>query len=1708
MSVYPNSFDSDLEIPRVDKNVTEISGETINSLRDAVFAIQRSLGLNIQGNKASLSDRINVSIDANGFIKRSAIENLGLVSLPIDDRHVGNNAGIKESKLALDFPTSALSNRISSLKTDLDGIASGLSSNVAAFNLHILGQANFHDGYQIKVNLGSNTGIAGLEATTIGDAVNEIGSFLLSGNESGLVPHIDLGLPSSTKHRAEEISVSSINFTNIARTATNVQAALDNIDATQGALGVSHVDNFHSNGILKNINSGTDFNPNRIVLNLSTGAFYTEGTGVITFPNITSFSEFQIEPGDILEIADPQNIADLGNYQIRAIGPLPASKTLGDLPELDENQIAIFHTFVESREQGDNIFVNVYKPASISSELAPLACAVRNNETIVDTVSVLPPEAARVVSLGFNGSILNADGYEIAIRAGIGNGVTREVVIPDLNRERLQTNQANPVSSKTVAERINAYLSDPDIGLHFPVSAYPIGNELAIAHNLVGQDYTLEIIDGYSANFSLGLDAYGANLTGKVQVGNLNNSYSVNGISRSSVEELFDGYGKVLSDTSTFMLYTPVGQLINPLRFGIRSGSVIHITEHPTKDTNGSYTLFSTNSSGVSLFSSETIDAPSDNTTFNVSVSSGHVSLTELSSVEITQGLVELYVNANGKIKAHQRLIYGTTLGSGVEIIGISNNFPVDDFAILVGLEGDFINFNIIDDTLSGRTVRINENFIGQFKLYHPNNLDFITIKIVQGNIPGGIETFTVNEPLNFDECLKLSTLHFNGSLSITNVMDNRQFGNVSSEEIRDDFVEIFSQRPVSDLRSNGVARGFDVLDIPFFDVLSGMEALPVEGGIAYVNGARVAVETQKVIVPSQDSEGNVLSNVRRIVAINEFGTLTVVSDELGELLSDGYESSVAFGELLPLYEITIQDGGINRVTDLRLFINNIDDKIELIVDETNNVVGNFRSLEGALLYASKYPGLEKLTIKIINTVTPSRAVVVPKGVSLIGSTPFGGNGTHRILNEVGSFSGSSFIKLEGNNRIENLSIESQLVELQAPLVEVSGSNVVIEKCLLEFGAIVTSNSSLTGINVAQSSARNVQITNNRINNIYTGISSLWGCEDLRISDNVIENVSGTGGISTGISLSTLTRPVKTITVKNNIVRIPSVVQPSDLRGITLDVREAVDVLRIEDNSIIHEVENTMTNGIRITSELDGGTGNKVINLSLTDNYITGIRLDDNGVYGIYLDDIEEAFVYRNSINNVGVSGANRSDTAMLLMGDRLDYAEVDNNKFKNGDVLRGIVYNNASGRANITNNTFYNIGDEAQCIRGTAPYSNISGNTITGPSKIGIRWQGARSKISDNLMNSISATDYSFEEYAIYVQTSDIDVVNNTITDMRYENAIGPTPIAITNVTSANDRVKVLGNTISGDKVVRFIDLYGSYQKVSNNKIYNESVNVNTGSFGVFVNSVTESVFSDNVFDGDISAGFSSGASTISKLTLTGNVVNPTPVTASVVFAGTTTDCSFLGNRFPDGDPDDNSRLNLIGGTVLSPAVPNENLIGPNRGLQDRITLPASSGMTGYETVGSYADAAHWAMKDGNTYWEANRSGASGTRYLYFPLIGMPNGSRINRVDVLMRTGQNNNASSWNIQGFKRDINSVDGGGNSIETAITNTPGSVIPQSAPAITSGTADTTFYVWALEADGEVVDYRDKQYFITISNSESSPTDIDEIRVYGITIRFTY
>lgn len=229
MSVYPVDLDSDVEIQRVDDNITEIGSAAINALRDAVFAIEKTLGVDPQGNMQDLVARINEVIDEDGNIRTASISEHGLVTLPITNLHIASNAAIEEDKIDLDYATATLSGLITSNQIDINTIRTTLIELSIRNIRHFDGVADRHDGYQVD-----------LIATVMGVDKIEPALHLL---DDALSSHENL---IANAHSASSIPVND-EFVNIS--ASDVQSALIELDLIGSGDVQTHQDVLHGNSV-------------------------------------------------------------------------------------------------------------------------------------------------------------------------------------------------------------------------------------------------------------------------------------------------------------------------------------------------------------------------------------------------------------------------------------------------------------------------------------------------------------------------------------------------------------------------------------------------------------------------------------------------------------------------------------------------------------------------------------------------------------------------------------------------------------------------------------------------------------------------------------------------------------------------------------------------------------------------------------------------------------------------------------------------------------------------------------------------------------------------------------------------------------------------------------------------------------------------------------------------------------------------------------------------------------------------------------------------------------------------------------------------------------------------------------------------------------------------------------------------------------------
>ena len=438
---YPEALDDDISLPRVDDNLTEIGGEAINAVRDAIFAIEEELGINPAGSKDDVSERLNVSLNPDGTIKNSALESIGLVTLPIIDSHVANNAGIKEQKLELHYHTDDLNTRLlvaSALTESVDNLAKKNFSNLLS---HIGGAEKISDGYagrhvasQIDLpelpsdSRDVNYSWTGLKdkndilrsATQTADALLEINNDLVS-HEVAI----------AGAHPASAITVDTSNFIELSEEANTVQKALDEFDKSE-IIGIGgHRASEHSNGIPRFARSHpTSNSPSEGELLVDTT---TVQTFLVKYPNISPVDDQNF--GDDIVKFLPTNSEYKFDAQFSRVRP-------GDVITINYSTIAAQYLvdsvrFIPGTEwvvrlNGVNLFdldgYDGYASASISRPLydrqtagtfaLAAANAIPNSlfSTFLSSLIIGSPRGASIVGRGFNPHQLDSNHYKLYLQ--------------------------------------------------------------------------------------------------------------------------------------------------------------------------------------------------------------------------------------------------------------------------------------------------------------------------------------------------------------------------------------------------------------------------------------------------------------------------------------------------------------------------------------------------------------------------------------------------------------------------------------------------------------------------------------------------------------------------------------------------------------------------------------------------------------------------------------------------------------------------------------------------------------------------------------------------------------------------------------------------------------------------------------------------------------------------------------------------------------------------------------------------------------------------------------------------------------------------------------------------------------------------------------------------------------------------------------------
>lgn len=465
MSVYPFALDSDETIIRIDDNITELGGDAINQLRDAVFAQQKELGIGLKGSLNTLADRLNISLNGNGTIKQSALAAVGLVTLPIVDNQVAINAGIKEYKLTLDHTTSDLYTLIIANKDLLDAVNAFTSAINTNFLNHLAGSTFLSDGETSARHVASHIDLNSIPSDsrdpffTWSGLKNKSGILRTASQVATALLQINDDLTNHENaivnaHVASAINVDTSDFQEIPSTADTVQKVINYIEKAEELNIGEHRAVHHANGIpvvarsqsiIENDGYGQDVVVSTTIVNAylvnppanTPTDSNTVGDDIIKFKptNNTNFifdSQFsQVKIGDIIRINYGNGVSTFFEIESTRFTPgvewivrINGSNLVNAVDGLIDGYAGIATARID-RAQYDSNTTGVLALASANSIPSTLY------PNILGSVIVGNPRGATTLGLGFDGNKLNSSHYKLWLQLyPTGNPIDKVINLP------------------------------------------------------------------------------------------------------------------------------------------------------------------------------------------------------------------------------------------------------------------------------------------------------------------------------------------------------------------------------------------------------------------------------------------------------------------------------------------------------------------------------------------------------------------------------------------------------------------------------------------------------------------------------------------------------------------------------------------------------------------------------------------------------------------------------------------------------------------------------------------------------------------------------------------------------------------------------------------------------------------------------------------------------------------------------------------------------------------------------------------------------------------------------------------------------------------------------------------------------------------------------------------------------------------------------
>ena len=920
-SKYPNSIDTSKELPVLRDDIVVHGSKIINSLRSAIIQIEKTLGTNPNGFEGNtLAARLNSSIDELGNIKSEALEYLNILSGPISNSDVKDDAGISEEKLKLEYSTNFLYNQAQSVKRLIEELSLFLDDLNSKLSSHLSSDAeNRHTGKNIEIEpiaqTISNVGIKSSPSLNLKELMEKIFSehFNYTGEGISLT---------NNSHSANQIYFDNSNFNVL--DSTDVQSAIDEISTTSNSDLESHQIEMHSNSKTKlykkevEIQEATSFTFSSYSYSLESNKTLISAS--VPFENDSvkpsNYAKFNFDNEDLY-----YNITKVTRDSSGKVESLTLAGKID--PSIQTKDVSI----VSLSEEADFFSLS-------------LARYEYHSKTNSSTALIIPPTSPTIYS-----DFLNIESLDSS-----SNTLYLEVSGKSYTVNCLPT---GTVTINSVVEKINEELS----GLSAPVIAYTSNkyrNRICISHMLESNEtrYIKLLTGNNNANSKLGisdyedLEVYDSKFSNFILFGKKHSSLNTKFLDTNLTIEASN---KVTSFTG-----------VKFSEYGVRKGDIL-IIEGSTYD-DGAYRI-----EGLSDFSL-TLDLPSGIFTGQATGSGVNFYIKE-SSVSF-EDLILTSENFSSSDESGLHSVYLTENKNIISKNIVAYESQSDTFHIVdcnsVKAEEISISFSInLEDKivieLDGNKKYISEFDNQKFEIYSKSKNKFLIYISSYSNLYNRINSNlnkTISSSIKIFEKLDEKSNLFVGNLVFDNFsgtlrgsdafsFENKLFyGSIEEKDISYSFIKKYFEEYRSLGLGNSIKQGCEIYSAQ--DDGSGNYKFVVSSGIAIVGGKEVEVYEKEYLTEIQISS----SNSRVYIGIDSLGNINYEISTPSSGCDCPFDlGSHAILGVINYKEISSVD--YIETTDLRSFVGQYSGlKDGVIYIDSDKTKSNFRSINSAFKYA------------------------------------------------------------------------------------------------------------------------------------------------------------------------------------------------------------------------------------------------------------------------------------------------------------------------------------------------------------------------------------------------------------------------------------------------------------------------------------------------------------------------------------------------------------------------------------------------------------------------------------------------------------------------------------------------------------------------------------------------------------------------------------